>query len=134
MNLSISKLSLATLIALVASTYPHPPAQSHSIPQLSVYSTSQFPQTKTLDVRHTIRLFIPDNSEKLTKISIAAPKGATIKNDVRVKDKDGRILATSSQVDNGILTITFASPLVGGNKLQIDLNQVRLWGWIAVIG
>lgn len=88
----------------------------------------QFPQTKWSNVRHTLRIHIPKNSQSISQISIAVPKTVSWSNkvnDIVVTQNNGQKLNANISVNERTIILAFNEPVSPNSKLEIDIKNVR---------
>lgn len=91
-------------------------------------SSSQFPQTRYSNVRHTFRIHIPKNSPSVSELDIEVPNTLTWShniNDVVVSNENGKKINASISTRGKSILITFAEPVASNTKLEIDINNVK---------
>lgn len=113
----------ALALAVVASL-PTGYASARAGKNTHVDSTLQFPQGKTRNFRHTIRLHIPQESSAISQLMINVPTGLTVKSDITVTDQSGKQVKTQIAVNDSKVLLIFSEPVTSGTKLDIDLNNV----------
>jgi hypothetical protein len=88
--------------------------------------STQSPQTRWSNVRHTFRIQIPETSPAVSQVKVILSPGVTVKNDITVHERSGKEIATNSDVDDEEVTINFTPPLKSTNEIEIDMNKVIL--------
>jgi hypothetical protein len=88
----------------------------------------QFPQTKWSNVRHTLRVHIPKNSQSVSQISITVPETVNWSNkisDVIATGNKGGKVNTSISLNEKNIILTFNEPLPPDSHLEIDIKNVK---------
>jgi Protein of unknown function (DUF2808) len=88
----------------------------------------QFPQMKWSNVRHTLRVHIPKNSQSISQISIAVPKTLNWSNklkDVVVSGNNRQKVNANISVNEKTIILAFNEPVSSNSKLEIDIKNVR---------
>ncbi|MEA5552041.1 DUF2808 domain-containing protein [Anabaena cylindrica UHCC 0172] len=93
-----------------------------------VVGAVQFPQNKAKVVRDSFKLEIPQDSRALSQMTIAVPKGVTVRNDIELSNQSGQKIAANITVNGRTITIVFPQQVAPGTKLNIDLNRVLISG------
>lgn len=88
----------------------------------------QFPENKAKVVRDSFKLKIPQDSRALSQMTIAVPKGLTVRNDIDLSDQSGKKIAANITVNDRTITIAFPQQVVPGTELNIALNRVLISG------
>ncbi|BAZ18212.1 hypothetical protein NIES4071_100970 (plasmid) [Calothrix sp. NIES-4071] len=88
----------------------------------------QFPQTKWSNVRHTLRIHIPKNSQSVSQISIIVPK--TVRwsnkvNDITVTPNNGQKLNANISINEKTIILAFNEPVSSNSKLEINIKNVK---------
>lgn len=115
-----------TFVAFNSATYGTSIKETAKFPH--IVGSVQFPQTKAKIVRHTVRLQIPQESSALSQLIINVPRGLTVTNNIRVSDQSGRKINTNISVNGSTVLVAFPEPVAPGNRLEIDMNNVRISG------
>ncbi|MEG4121844.1 MULTISPECIES: DUF2808 domain-containing protein [unclassified Microcoleus] len=103
-------------------------ASARTEPTPHIDGSVQFPPTRARNVRHTIRLHIPQGSSPLSQLSIDVPTGLRVRKNITVTDNfGGKINANVSINDNKVI-MDFTEPVTPDSQLEIDLNDVRITG------
>ncbi|GJD19994.1 unknown protein [Rivularia sp. IAM M-261] len=88
----------------------------------------QFPQTKRSNVRHTLRIHIPKNSQSISQISIAVPEvinwSKKLK-DVVVSGNNGQKVNANISLNEKTIILAFNEPVSPNSKLEIDIKNIR---------
>jgi hypothetical protein len=92
----------------------------------SLVGSTQSPQTRWSNVRHTFRIQIPETSPAVSQVKVILSPGVTVKNDITVHERSGKEIATNSNVDDEEVIINFTPPLKSTNEIEIDMNKVIL--------
>ncbi len=87
----------------------------------------QFPQTKWRNVRHTLRVHIPQGSRPLSHLYINVPEGLTASN-LTVRDNLGIKVDANISIKSNTVGVDFLQPVAGESTLKIDLNNVIIRG------
>ncbi|GJD19977.1 unknown protein [Rivularia sp. IAM M-261] len=88
----------------------------------------QFPQTKWSNVRHTLRVHIPKNSQSISQISIAVPKTINWSNklkDVVVSGNNQKKVNANISINEKTIILAFNEPVSPNSKLEIDIKNIR---------
>lgn len=88
--------------------------------------STQSPQTRFSIVRHTFRIQIPEASPAISQLKVILPPGISVKNDITVRERSGKEIATNANVNDDAVTINFTQPLKSTNEIEIDMNKVTL--------
>lgn len=87
-----------------------------------------FPQTKWGNVRHTLRIHIPRNSQSISQISIAVPETVNWSNkvnDIGVTQNNGQKVNANISLNEKTIILAFNEPVSPNSKLEIDIKNVR---------
>jgi hypothetical protein len=120
-------LTMATTIVLTvlsSATFANSTRQMTTVPYL--VGSTQSPQTRWSNVRHTFRIQIPETSPAVSQVKVILSPGVTVKNDITVHERSGKEIATNSNVSDDEVTINFTQPLKSTNEIEIDMNKVVL--------
>ncbi len=109
---------------LSSPTFANTTREKTTFPYLS--SSTQSPQTRWSNVRHTFRIQIPETSPAVSQVKVILPPGVTVKNDITVHDRSGKEIVTNSNVGDDEVIINFTEPLKLTNEIEIDMNKVIL--------
>jgi dipeptidase len=91
-------------------------------------SNSQFPPTKSRLVRHTFRVHIPKNSQRVSELIIEVPSSVTWNNninDIAVANENGNKISANVSINGKTILIAFAEPIVANTKLEIDIKNLK---------
>ncbi len=123
----VSAVIMAALTTTVAIPQAHSQQTESNLPY--VYSNYTFPPTRSTTVRHTLRLAVPANSRHVTALKFTAPAGFTLNRDVEVNsNQTGEKLPVDINLDRQTVEISFKRPIAPGTKLDVNLNNVNVWG------
>ncbi|MEH2161521.1 MAG: DUF2808 domain-containing protein [Nostoc sp.] len=115
-----------TIASFSSAAYGTPMKKNSRFPD--IVGAVQFPQNKAKIVRNSFKLEIPQDSRALSQMTIAVPKGLTVRNDIDLSDQSGKKIAANITVNNRTITIAFSQQVVPGTELNIDLNRVLISG------
>lgn len=121
------KRTLIYVVALglvAATSIPTDYASARAGISTHVDSTLQFPQGKTRNFRHTIRLHILQDEGSISQLTIDVPVGLIVRNDITITDQSGKQINTNVSVNDGKVILTFSEPVASETKLNIALNRV----------
>ncbi|MBW4536362.1 MAG: hypothetical protein KME09_20710 [Pleurocapsa minor HA4230-MV1] len=119
--------TIATTVAftvLSSATFAYSTREKSTVPYL--VGSTQSPQTRWSNVRHTFRIQIPETSSAVSQVKVILSPGVTVKNDITVHDRSGKEIATNSNVGDDAVIINFTEPLKSTNEIEIDMNKVIL--------
>lgn len=103
-------------------------ASARTEPTPHIDGSVQFPPTRARNVRHTIRLHIPQGSSPLSQLIIDVPTGLRVRKNITVTDNSGREINANVSINDNKLIIDFTEPVSPDSQLEIDLNDVRITG------
>lgn len=121
--------TLCTLALTGAATSARAQSQTEStLPY--VYSQYTFPSARASIARHTLRLAIPTNSKKsVSAVKLTAPAGFTLNQKVAVFDnKTGESLPVNVSIARQTVELSFNRAVEPGTAIDIELNNVSVWG------
>ncbi len=124
-------LSFATLCTLVLTTVgTNAKAQSETESTLPyIYSNYTFPSARASIARHTLRLAIPTNSKSVSALKLTAPAGFRLTQKVEVFDnKTGKSLLVNVSIAGQTVELNFDRAVEPGTAIDIELNNVSVWG------
>jgi hypothetical protein len=124
-------LSIATLVTLALTVATGSNAQSQvaesTLPY--VYSHYTFPSEGASVARHTLRLAIPTNSKSVLALKLTAPAGFTLNQKVAsFNSKTGESLPASIRIAGQTVELSFNRPVEAGTAIDVELNNVSVWG------
>ncbi len=117
-------LTLATA-AMISPSYASVRRNDSNVPHID--GNVQFPQTRSLIVRHTFRLHVPQNSKALSQLLINVPATVTVSNDIKnidVMDENKHKINTNVSVNSRTILLTFPEPVAPNTEFHIDFNNV----------
>ena len=103
-------------------------ASARTEPTPHIDGSVQFPPTRARNVRHTIRLHIPQGSSPLSQLSIDVPTGLRVRKNITVTDNFGRKINANLSINDNKVIMDFTEPVTPDSQLEIDLNDVRITG------
>ncbi|PSB07324.1 hypothetical protein C7B62_20270 [Pleurocapsa sp. CCALA 161] len=109
---------------LNSAAFAYSTRETTTVPYL--VSSTQSPQTRWSNVRHTFRIQIPETSSAVSQVKVILSPGVTVKNDITVHERSGKEIATNSNVGDDAVIINFTEPLKSTNEIEIDMNKVIL--------
>ncbi len=121
-------LIYAAIVLAIAVPISADSASARTEPTPHIDGSVQFPPTRARNVRHTIRLHIPQGSSPLSQLSIDVPTGLRVRKNITVTDNSGREINTNVSINDNKLIIDFNQPVSPESQLEIDLNDVRITG------
>ena len=101
----------------------------NTINKSHIYSTDQFPQTRATNVRQTIRLELPEDIQNVTELNITIPHGLTIAKNITITDTIDNLIPVKVTIEKDQINLRLDQPIKQGTKLNINFNQVQLWGF-----
>ncbi|MHC0067252.1 DUF2808 domain-containing protein [Nostoc sp. UIC 10890] len=121
-------VAISTLAAalLIPANYASANEEDGNIPHVD--GNSQFPQTRWMPVRHTLRVHVPKNSKSVSQLKIQVPntvRWSDNTNDVVINEDNGRKINTNVSVNGKTILLAFAEPIVPNTKLKIDIKNVK---------
>ena len=124
-------LPFAALFTLALATISTSAAQSQSavgtLPY--VYSNYTFPSARASIARHTLRLAIPATSNSVSGLKLTAPAGFTLNRQVEVfNHQTGESLPVNVIIAGQTVELSFDRAVEPGTAIDIDLNNVSVWG------
>ncbi|BDA73908.1 unknown protein [Calothrix sp. PCC 7716] len=87
-----------------------------------------FPQTKWGNVRHTLRVHIPKNSQSISHISITVPETVNWSNkvnDITITQNNGQKVNANISLNEKTIILAFNELVPPNSKLEIDIKNVR---------
>jgi hypothetical protein len=94
----------------------------------SIYSNYQFPSTRTTTVRHTLRIALPEDIAATKTLLVNAPTSFKVNENVVVFDDNNQPVMAQVKVVGQQISLTFTEPLAPGTRLNLDINNVQIWG------
>jgi CO dehydrogenase/acetyl-CoA synthase delta subunit len=113
-------------VAIIPADYVS--ANNHNGNFLHVDGNSQFPQKRWSIVRHTLKVHIPKNSQRMAQISIAVPETVNWSNkinDVVVSGNKGAKNNTKISINGQNIILAFDEPLPPDSHVEIDIKNIR---------
>ncbi len=128
----MKKTLILTAIYLIATTLFIPidnaSAKDNNGTFPHIDSNSQFPPTQWGLVRHTFRVHIPKNSQRVSQLSIEVPNTVNWNNsinDIAIADENGKKINANVSINGKIILIAFTEPVVANTKLEIDIKNLK---------
>jgi len=124
-------LPFAALFTLALATISTSAAQSQSAESTLpyIYSNYTFPSARASIARHTLRLAIPATSKSVSGLKLTAPAGFTLNRKVEVfNNKTGESLPVNVIIAGQTVELSFDRAVEPGTAIDIDLNNVGVWG------
>ena len=128
----MKKILIYTAVYLLATTLFIPidnaSAKDNNSRFPHIDSNSQFPPTKSLLVRHTFRVHIPKNSQRVSQLNIQVPDTVTWSNninDIAIADENGNKINANFSINGKNILIAFAEPISPNTKLEIDIKNLK---------
>ncbi|OKH50290.1 hypothetical protein NIES2101_19925 [Calothrix sp. HK-06] len=121
-----SAVCIITTMLVIPSTPASASDDNGTLPHVD--GNYHFPQTKWGNVRHTLRIHIPRNSQSISQISIAVPKTVSWSNkvnDIAVTQNNGQKVNANISLNEKTITLAFNEPVSPNSKLEIDIKNVR---------
>lgn len=109
---------------LSSATFANTTREKTTLPYL--IGSTQSPQTRWSNVRHTFRIQIPETSPAISQLKVILPPGVTVKNDITVHNRSRKEIAINANISNDEVIINFTEPLQSRNEIEIDMNKVIL--------
>ncbi|MCC5620849.1 DUF2808 domain-containing protein [Nostoc sp. CHAB 5715] len=121
-------VAISTLAAalLIPANYASANEEDGNVPHVD--GNYQFPQTRWMPVRHTLRVHVPKNSKSVSQLKIEVPstvKWSNNTNDVVINENNDREINTNVSVNGKTILLAFAEPIVPNTKLKIDIKNVK---------
>lgn len=121
-------LIYGALVLAIAAAISADYASARTEPTPHIDGSVQFPTTRARNVRHTIRLHIPQGSSPVSQLIIDVPTGLRVRKNITVTDNSGREINTNVSINDNKLIIDFNQPVSPELQVKIDLNDVRITG------
>jgi hypothetical protein len=125
-KLLINTIAICSIFALCVAPFRYVSANNDSLPHLD--GSYQFPQTKRGNVRHTLRVHFPKNSQPVAQISIVVPETVNWSqkiSDVIVTGNKGKKVNPNISLNGKNIILTFNQPLSPDTHLEIDIKNVK---------
>ncbi|AFZ10643.1 DUF2808 domain-containing protein [Microcoleus sp. F8-D3] len=124
----IKTLIYAAVVLAIAVPISTDYASARTEPTPHIDGSVQFPPTRARNVRHTIRVHIPQRSSPLSQMIIDVPTGLRVRKNITVTDNSGREINTNVSINDNKLIIDFNQPVSPELQVKIDLNDVKITG------
>ncbi|PAX52834.1 DUF2808 domain-containing protein [Brunnivagina elsteri] len=124
--IDIINICAITTMLIIPSGYVRANDDNGKLPHVD--SNSQFPQTKWSNVRQSLQVHIPKNSQIVSQISIVIPETVSWSNkisDVVVTGNKIEKANTNISINEKIIVISFKQALPPNSKLEIDIKNVK---------
>ncbi len=126
------RLLIATLCTLAltgVATTASAQSQSAESTLPYIYSNYTFPSARASVARHTIRLAIPTNSKSVSALKLTAPAGFKLNQKVAIfNNKTGESLPINVSIAGQTVELSFNRVVEPGTAIDIELNNVSVWG------
>jgi hypothetical protein len=123
-----SKVLISTVVLLAATFGVAAASNATHADRASIYSTYQFPPTRTTTVRHTLRIALPNDIAATGALRIQAPTAFKVGSNIKVFDDSNNPINARIETIGQQIILEFAEPVAAGTKLHIDINNVQIWG------
>ncbi|PSF32921.1 hypothetical protein C7H19_20985 [Aphanothece hegewaldii CCALA 016] len=128
----MSRILIQSASIILAITVLNPPAYGNQNSNLaaspSIVGAVQFPKRKLSYVRHTIRIEVPEDSKAISQLKISVPPGLTVSNNITIHDESEENITADISVAERMIIISFSQPITPKNRLEINMNGVRISG------
>lgn len=121
-------LIYAAAVLAIAAPISADYASARTEPTPHIDGSVQFPTTRARNVRHTIRLHIPQGSSPVSQLIIDVPTGLRVRKNITVTDNSGRKINANVSINGNKVIMDFTEPVTPDSQLEIDLNDVRITG------
>lgn len=121
-------LIYAAAVLAIAAPISADYASARTEPTPHIDGSVQFPTTRARNVRHTIRLHIPQGSSPVSQLIIDVPTGLRVRKNITVTDNYGREINANISINGNKVIMDFTEPVTPDSQLEIDLNDVRITG------
>lgn len=121
-------LIYAVVVLAIAAPISADYASARTEPTPHIDGSVQFPTTRARNVRHTIRLHIPQGSSPVSQLIIDVPTGLRVRKNITVTDNYGREINANISINGNKVIMDFTEPVTPDSQLEIDLNDVRITG------